>query len=145
MGLSTSKSTQTQNQNTTQTGTTTPQAPPWVTDSLQNYLGGIDAMSGADPSSFVAGASPLQQQAWSNADRLGQWTGNSNAASNIALNAANAPASQVPGAAGYNAARMATPRPTAPPLWRTRARRALRDTMRPGPTARPCSTGSTIT
>lgn len=104
MGLSSSSSTQKTDQNTTQTGTTTPQAPSWVTDSLQNYLGGIDTMSAADPSSFVAGASPLQQQAWSNADRLGQWTGNSNAASNIALNAANAPASTVPGSVGYTAA-----------------------------------------
>jgi hypothetical protein len=105
MGLSTSKSTQTQNQNTTQTGTTTPNAPSWVTDGLQNYIGGIDAMSGADPSSFVAGASPLQQQAWNNAGALGGQNGNFAAASQIAMNAANAPASTMPDAAGYTAAR----------------------------------------
>jgi hypothetical protein len=105
MGLSTSKTTATNSSNQSQTGTTTPENPSWVTDSLMDYTGRIGSMLDTDPNSFVAPASPLQQQAFGNADRLGQWTGNANAASNIALNAANAPASSVPGAAGYSAAR----------------------------------------
>ncbi|MEA3002179.1 MAG: hypothetical protein QOH81_967 [Sphingomonadales bacterium] len=105
MGLSSSKSTQTSSSNQTQNATTTPQNPSWVTDSLTDYTGRIGSMLDADPNAFVAAASPLQQQAWGNADRLGLWTGNANAASNIALDAANAPASNVPGAAGYGAAR----------------------------------------
>ncbi len=70
-----------------------------------DYTGRIGSMLDADPNSFVAGASPLQQRAFGATDRLGLWTGNSNAASNVAMNAANAPASLMSGAAGYTPAR----------------------------------------
>jgi hypothetical protein len=70
MGISSSTK-QTSNQTQNQTGTTTPSNPSWVSDSLMDYTGRIGSMLDADPNSFVAGASPLQQQAWSNTDRLG--------------------------------------------------------------------------
>lgn len=104
MGLSSSSSKSTTDQTQTQTGTTTPQNPDWVTNALADYTGRIGAMGNVDPYSFVAPTSPLQSQAFANAGNLGQWTGNSNAASHIALNAANAGANLMPGAAGYSAA-----------------------------------------
>lgn len=105
MGLSTSKSKTTSNQTSNQTGSTTPTNPEWVTNDLMDYTGRIGSMLDTDPSSFVAGASPLQQQAWSNADRLGGWQGNNNAASQIALGVANQGANLMPGSAGYTASR----------------------------------------
>jgi hypothetical protein len=82
-----------------------------------DYTGRIGAFGDADPNQFVAGASPLQQKAWGAADsRLGQWGANNNAASNIALNASNAGANLMPGAAGYTASRGNASTYTAPTL-----------------------------
>src|SRR5665213_4287979 len=110
MGLSSSSSTQQSSgtQNQTQNATTTPNAPSWLTSGLENYVSGIGNFGNADPNSFVAPASPLQSQAFDNASNLGQWTGTSNEASNIALGAANAGANLMPGSTGYSAAQGGT-------------------------------------
>jgi hypothetical protein len=116
MGLSSSKQKATSESQQQQTGTTTPINPSWVTDSIMDYTGRIGSMLDADPNSFVAGASPLQQRAWNATDRLGLWTGNSNAASNMAAAAGNAGANLMPSSAGYTAARGNASTYTAPTL-----------------------------
>lgn len=47
----------------------------------------IGAFGNMDPNSFVAGASPLQQQAWGNVDKLADWQPQMRAASQLALQA----------------------------------------------------------
>jgi hypothetical protein len=73
MGFSSSKTKTTQNVNQNETGTTMPVTPDWLTGAAQDYVGRIGAFGDMDPNSFVAGAAPLQQQAWGNADRLDDW------------------------------------------------------------------------
>lgn len=96
MGLSSSKSTtnSTQNQNTTQneTGTTTPVTPDWLSQAAQDYVSKIGSFGQQDPNSFVAGAAPLQQQAWNNAGSLGNWQGQAATAAGMAQQAGQAPA-----------------------------------------------------
>lgn len=108
MGLSSSSSTQKENSTSsgTQTATTTPTAPSWFSTGLENMVGGINNFASADPNSFVAPASPLQNQAFDNASNLGGWQGNNNAAANMAQNVGNAGANLMPGAAGYSAAQL---------------------------------------
>lgn len=85
MGLSSSK--QTSKTNQTQTGTTTPNAPDWLTNSLHGYSDAIGNFAQADPNSFVAGASPLQQQAFGNTGNLSNWQPQAATASRLAFNA----------------------------------------------------------
>ncbi len=87
MGISSSTKKTTSNQ--TQSGTTTPNAPAFVTQGLQDYLGRVGSFAQTDPNSYVAGASPLQQQAWSNADRLGDWRPQAATASSMAYDVGN--------------------------------------------------------
>lgn len=88
MGLSSSKSTTKTNQTTS--GTTTPTNPSWVTDPLKDFTGKIQAFGNTDPYGYIAGASPLQQQAWDAADNLGGWMGQNQQATNMAQQAGNA-------------------------------------------------------
>lgn len=85
MGLSSNKTTTKSNQ--TQTGTTTPNAPDWLTNSLHGYSDAIGNFSQADPNSFVAGASPLQQQAFGNTGNLSNWQPQAATASRLAFGA----------------------------------------------------------
>lgn len=65
-----SRSRTTTNQTTNQTATTTPQAPSWLQNPTQDYIGRVnDLMNRGGP--FVAGASDLQRQAFDGASRLG--------------------------------------------------------------------------
>ncbi len=100
MGVSSKKTTSTQ--------TTTPNNPSWVTDSVQGLVGQINGLGGMDPSSFVAGASPLQQQAFQQAGNLGL-SGNYGAATGAiaTANSATTPLIgeiEVGGGRGFNAA-----------------------------------------
>src|SRR5688572_24735200 len=91
MGLSSSKTkTETQSTNNEQ-ATTTPVLPDWVMPAFNDYSGRIDTFGNADPNSFVAGASPLQQMAWGNTDKLSGWQPQANQASALALQSAQAP------------------------------------------------------
>jgi hypothetical protein len=65
MGISTQKQKQTVNQ------TTTPQTPAFISQPIQGFTGAIQNFGAQDPHSFVAPASPLQQQAFSQAGSLG--------------------------------------------------------------------------
>lgn len=68
--MSSSRSRTTSNQTTNQTATTTPQAPSWLQNPTQDYIGRVnDLMNRGGP--FVAGASDLQRQAFDGASRLG--------------------------------------------------------------------------
>lgn len=67
--MSKSKSKTTSNQTTNQTATTTPNAPSWIAQPWQQYTGQVsDLMNSGQP--LIAGASPLQQQAFNNAANL---------------------------------------------------------------------------
>jgi hypothetical protein len=85
MGLSSSKSTTRSDQS--QTGTTTPITPAWLLEGAQDYVRRIGDFGDSDPNAYVAGASPLQQAAWSNAARLGGWQPQAAAASALAWGA----------------------------------------------------------
>lgn len=87
MGLSSSKTKTTQDQNTQQSGTTMPITPPWLTEAAQDYVGRIGDFGDMDPNQFIAGASPLQRQAWGNADQLGGWRPQANMAAGMAAGA----------------------------------------------------------
>jgi hypothetical protein len=95
MGLSSSKTKTTTDQTQNQSATTTPQNPAWVTDSITDWVGRIGAFGDADPNSFVAPASPLQQQAWNNVGQLNGWKGQMQSASGLGFKAANAGANLV--------------------------------------------------
>lgn len=72
--MSRSKSKTTSNQTTNQTATTTPNTPDWLAQPWQQYTGQVsNLMNSGQP--LVAGASPLQQQAFNNALNLsgGGW------------------------------------------------------------------------
>lgn len=75
MGLSSSKSKQTTDQTTNQqtSGTTMPIAPDNVLSNVNDYISGISNFANSDPNQYVAGASPLQQQAWNNTGQLSGW------------------------------------------------------------------------
>lgn len=101
MGVSSKKTSSTQ--------TTTPNNPSWVTDSVQGLVGQINGLGGMDPSSFVAGASPLQQQAFDQAGDLNGVSGNYGAATGAiaTANSATTPLIgeiEVGGGRGFNAA-----------------------------------------
>jgi hypothetical protein len=91
MGLSSSRTKTTsntsQNSNQTETGTTTPVTPDWLTNAAQDYVGRIGAFGDMDPNGSVAPAAPLQQMAWQNAGSLGDWRGQTAAASQLAQQA----------------------------------------------------------
>ena len=53
------------------TQTTTPNNPQWVTDGLAGVGGGLQRLMGMDPTTFVAGPSRLQDQAFGAAGKLG--------------------------------------------------------------------------
>jgi hypothetical protein len=89
MGLSSSKQKTSSSQNTTETGTTTPQNPQWVVDSIADWTGRIGSMMDADPNGFVAPASPLQQKAWNGTGQLDAWKTGMATASQLAAAAAN--------------------------------------------------------
>jgi hypothetical protein len=124
MGISSSKQKTTSNETNSQTGTTSPDNPEWVTNALSDYTGRIGSMLDSDPYSMVAPVAPLQQQAFDNTSRLGLWGANNNAASNIAIGAANMGASTVPGSNGYTAARGNASTYTAPTLANPREAQA---------------------
>jgi hypothetical protein len=114
MGLSSSKSTtkSTENRNTTEqtSGTSMPVAPDWLTSVAQDYVGRIGAFGDMDPNSFVAGASPLQQQAWQNVGALSGWQGQAATASQIAQAAGKAPPNTVSGPALAVSSNVAAPK-----------------------------------
>ena len=58
------------NTNTTQNFTSTPTNPGWVTSGVQGLANTVTGLAGQDPSSFVAGADPLQTTAATNAAGL---------------------------------------------------------------------------
>lgn len=90
MGLSSSKTKTTQDQTSNQTGTTMPITPDWLTDAAKGYVDRIGAYGDTDPNSYIAGASPLQQQAWGNASNLGGWRPQAATAAGLALDAGSA-------------------------------------------------------
>lgn len=86
--MSKSKSKTTSNQTTNQTATTTPNTPDWLAQPWQQYTGQVsNLMNSGQP--LVAGASPLQQQAFNNASNLsgGGWF---DQAAGMAMQAGNA-------------------------------------------------------
>ncbi len=86
--MSRSKSKTTSNQTTNQTATTTPNTPDWLAQPWQQYTGQVsNLMNSGQP--LVAGASPLQQQAFNNASNLsgGGWF---DQAAGMAMQAGNA-------------------------------------------------------
>lgn len=86
--MSKSKSKTTSNQTTNQTATTTPNTPDWLAQPWQQYTGQVsNLMNSGQP--LVAGASPLQQQAFDNASNLsgGGWF---DQAAGMAMQAGNA-------------------------------------------------------
>lgn len=85
-----SKKKSTTSQKTNQT--TTPVISEPYSSSFQGFTGQIDDFMASDPSQYVAPVSPLQQQAFGQAQNLGVHT---DAASEYAARAANAPASSV--------------------------------------------------
>ena len=56
--------------NTTTSAVQTPTNPDWVTNGVQGLAGNLTALGQADPTSFVAGADPLQTTAGTNAAAL---------------------------------------------------------------------------
>lgn len=71
------------------TASTTPTNPEWSTNAIQGLTGQVTDLAGQDPQSFVAGASPLQDQQFGLAGQMGgaaggQLTGASSAASGLA-------------------------------------------------------------
>ena len=68
--MSASKSKTTSNQKTSQTAKTTPDVPSWMQTGQQNYFGQVDALANRGQP-VVAGAAPLQMQAFSGASNLG--------------------------------------------------------------------------
>ena len=62
--MSGNKTTQKTNQ------TTTPTNPAWVDQALQGYTGQVNAFAGTNPQDLVAGASPLQEQAFTGAANM---------------------------------------------------------------------------
>lgn len=101
MGLSSSKSKS--KSTSTQQSTTTPTVPDWITEPLQGYTGKVSEFLNSDPAQFVAGASPLQQQAFSAAGTLGGVNERYGTAAEMAKTAGAAPA------AGYEAPRLGDP------------------------------------
>jgi hypothetical protein len=78
--------------NSTQTSnvTSTPTNPEWVTNGVQGLAQGVSALQGHDPTSFFAGATPLNQQSFGLAGLLGQGgADNLQQAGNLAGQAAN--------------------------------------------------------
>lgn len=90
MGLSSSKSKS--KSTSTQQSTTTPTVPNWITEPLQGYTGRVSEFLDSDPAQLVAGASPLQQQAFSAAAALGSQNERYGTAADMAKLAAAAPA-----------------------------------------------------
>src|SRR6478609_4194631 len=56
-----------------QNSTSTPTVAPWLSQGYEDYAGQIGNYATMDPSKMVAGASDLQNQAFSNASGLGGW------------------------------------------------------------------------
>jgi hypothetical protein len=102
MGLSSSKATTTSNATQNQQATTTPSNPEWVTNSIQDWIGRIGAFGDADPNSFVAPGSPLQQQAWNNTGQMNAWKGQMQSASDLGFKAANSGANLVGNPSTYS-------------------------------------------
>lgn len=77
MGLSSSKQKTTANATEQReehsTGTQTPMTPEWLEAAARDYVDRVGEFAALDPSAMVAGAAPLQEQAWSGAARLGGW------------------------------------------------------------------------
>lgn len=62
---------------------TTPTAPAWVQQPIQDQVSAIGALAQTDPSQYVTGPSSLQQQAFGNAADLGGWTGTNGQAAGL--------------------------------------------------------------
>lgn len=67
------KSKTTETSNTNQLTTSTPTVAPWLAQNYQNLGGQISDFSKTDPTSYVAGPSTLQSQAFGGAGNLGGW------------------------------------------------------------------------
>lgn len=87
MGLSSSKSKTEQKTDQTTSGTQTPITPDWLLQGARDYTERIGDFGNMDPNQFVAGASPLQQQAWGNVDQLNGWQPQAATASGLAFGA----------------------------------------------------------
>lgn len=71
--MSKKKSTTTSNQTYNQTSTSTPTVAPWLDQQYQTLGGQIADFGKTDPTSYVAGPSTLQNQAFNQAGNLGGW------------------------------------------------------------------------
>jgi hypothetical protein len=71
IGKNKSKSSSMTNQSSNYSKTSTPTNPDWVVNGAQDLVGRIMGAAGQDPSSFVAGVSPLQQHYFGLATGLG--------------------------------------------------------------------------
>lgn len=67
------KSKTTEQSTTNQTSTSTPTVAPWLNNNYEQLGGLINNFAGTDPSSYVAGASDLQNQGFEGASNLGGW------------------------------------------------------------------------
>ena len=59
---------------TTQNTTSTPTVAPWLSQGYEGLAGQIQNFAKTDPTSYVAGASPLQAQGFQQAGNLGGWS-----------------------------------------------------------------------
>ena len=98
MGISTSKKTTKTDQTQNESSTVTPTNPQWATDAIQGFVGKVGAWGAKDPSEMVAGASPLQMQAWERAGGLG---GKQDEALGLARKASAAGPNLASGSFGY--------------------------------------------
>jgi hypothetical protein len=106
MGISTSKKTSKTDQTQNESSTVTPTNPQWTTDAIQGLVGRIGAWGAKDPSEMIAGASPLQKQAWERAGALGS---NYDEALGLARKAGAAGPNLASGEFGYTPGRIGGP------------------------------------
>lgn len=88
-----SKSKQTTKSNSTESGTARPIIPQHIDESQRDMVGRIRGFLAKPADSFIAGSSPLQDQAFAGAGNLGAWQAPMQAATAMAQNAGGAPAS----------------------------------------------------
>lgn len=100
MGVSSKSSSSTTNTNNT--STSTPNVPTWGVDALQGLNGQIEGIANTDPSTFVAPASTLQNQAFTGAtDLTGGWQPTNAMATGLAEGTADTAAPTTSAATAY--------------------------------------------
>jgi hypothetical protein len=105
MGLSSQKKTEKKHEEKTEDVTQTPIVEDWIKNPLQFLMDDIQAYGDKDPYSMIAGASPLQQQAFAAAAGLGNsWQGGAQAALEMAK-AAGLAGPNLASAIGYDPAK----------------------------------------